>query len=725
MFAAVAVALVVVAVLVPIAGCEDSGAASSNKWACRITVDGITLTTEYKTGNGSFQPMTAVKGFGDDKTQGSWEYDRTTGYGPFGSFYAAFDPSHSNRMVCHLNPYNLKEALGGGTSVEVDGETVEISKCNIMWCLPKIYLSLEDDGNTMVLASDSSYGGKLAPAFTVGGTDYNYFALGVYEATYDNVSEKLGSVSDTDPKVYFNLTQLRRTAKANEMADGSIALLWNFHQYQLYRLCSLAVMENFDSQAQIGYGNSSHGNTNVVSRTGTMDTEGPYFGTSGQNNDGAKLFIENLWGSVSEYVDDAVWYEDGIWAGQNENPEYTRFGTGNRDGKELVHPISPYGWGISPSKRIDSWGLPTESLDHFDSRGGTSVAPDYVHIVTTGGALMAGGFCESRQEAGLSDLASNDGGSYIVDGSRLVFLLGADTSATAPEVTYDHSDLKALLEEYGYSEDYLTDLPTGSEGSEAYDALGEVAEFKHVGWIVDGVQYPADHPFVKTEDHVAKSVWVGLPAVTYDHSRLIGATGDSDSVAGLSNGLEIKGHYSYEQLPAKNGYAHVGWLIGDMEVGPTDPFVTKQSHTAISLWSAIPTVVLNHHDLMDIVGVGAEGVSALPSSLIIADNPGYIQLPDTAGYRHIGWRVGDVTVGPTAELLSPQTHTAFSVWEKIPEDDGFVPTPDDGRWDEGPYIPEQKESGWGWLGDSKNILVIAILAAIIAELAVLAVSRHK
>ncbi len=291
-------------------------------------------------------------------------------------------------------------------------------------------------------------------------------------------------------------------------------------------------------------------------------------------------------------------------------------------------------------------------------------------------------------------------------------------------VTYDHSALRALLAEYRYSEDHMIGLPTGPEGSEAYDSLGEVAEFKHVGWIVDGVQYPATQLFVETTDHTARSVWVGLPAVTYDHSRLIEATGDSGSVAGLNNAIEIKGHYNYEQLPARDGYMHVGWLIGDVEVGPTDEFVTRNSHTAISLWTAIPMVVLDHHGLTDIVGGGAEGVSGLPSGLIISENTRYVQLPDTAGYRHIGWRIGDVTVGPTAKFLSTETHTAVSLWEEI-TNNGFVPTPDDGRWDDGIYIPEQKGSEQGWLGDSKNLLIVAILAVIIAELAVLQISRHK
>ncbi len=228
---------------------SDSDATSSDGWACRITMDGTSLVTEYSEGGGDFVPTTAVKGFGDGKTEGSWKYDEQTGYGPFGSFYAAFDPDNSNEMVCHLNPYNLKEAVGGGTSVEVDGRTVNISGCNIMWCLPKVYLSVTSSGTgvgTMTMASDESYGGTLAPAFTVGGKDYDYLALGVYEATSDGT--KLGSVSGTDPKGGLTLSKYRTQAKANIMPDGSNAQLWNFHQYQLYRLCSLAVMQNFDSQ---------------------------------------------------------------------------------------------------------------------------------------------------------------------------------------------------------------------------------------------------------------------------------------------------------------------------------------------------------------------------------------------------------------------------------------------------------------------------------------------
>ncbi len=700
---------------------EDSDATASDSWACRITVDGTTLATEYKTGDGSFQPMTAAKGFGEGKTEGGWAYNRATGYGPFGSFYAAFDPAQSNKMVCHLNPYNLKEALGGGTSVKVDGVTVEISECNIMWCLPKIYLSIEDDGKAIVLASDESWGGELAPAFTVGGKDYNYLALGVYEATYDG--GKLGSVSGTSPKSDISLEDYRSAAKANNMTDGTMALLWNFYQWQLYRLCSLAIMEDFDSQAQVGYGNSSSYVRNF-SQTGTMNAEGPYYGTAEQNADGAKLFIENAWGSLDEYVDDAVWY-DGLWAGQSEDPKYAwNDETGNKEGKKLVYPYAFWGWGTTPSADIDIWGLPTEKCTDADEEG-TSAAPDCVYGSTTSLVFCVGGDCNSGDRAGISYMCyAGGGGSQYGIGSRLAFMFTEDASTiSAPEVEYDHSDLKVLLKEYGYSEGLADALPPKAEGTERYDALEDVAEFRHIGWIVDGVQYPADSVFVKRTDHTARSVWVGLPAVTYDHSRLIEATGDHGSVAGLSNGLEIEGNYNYEQLPARNGYTHVGWLIGDVEVGPTDPFVTRNSHTAVSLWATTPMAVLDHHELTDMTGDGAEGVSALPLTLIIADNAGYVQLPDTAGYRHIGWRIGDATVGPTAGFVAAGTHTAVSLWEKM-TDNGFVPMPDDGRWDDGVYIPVQEESGHGWLGDSKNILIIAIIAAIIAELAVLAYSRR-
>ncbi len=469
---------------------SDDSDAASDSWACKISVNGSTLTTTYSKAGGAFTDMTQV--VGTSSNAGSWGYDEK-GYGPFGSFYAAFDPAQNNAMVCHLNPSNLTLAM--------DGTSIAGKNYNIMWCLPKIYLSVTSSGSgvgTITLASDTTYGGTLAPAFTVGGTDYNYFALGVYEATY--VNSKLGSVSGQTPQASTSLATYRTEAKANTMIDGSVALLWNYHQYQLYRLCSLAVMENFDSQAQIGYGNS---NGSSSSTTGKMDGNGPYYGTSGQNANGAKLFIENAWGSLWEYVDDA-WWSTGLYAGQNLNPTSD---TSNKTKTTITAEIS--GYGTSPySTQIDSWGMSTATVS-----SNSSTAPDYWYSKSSGSALIVGGSWTDTSDAGLSCLYDYDDGGDDYIGSRLAFLFAADTAATnTPTVTYDHSALANL----GADADAIADLPTSLEIEDettTYDDLGTVDGYTHIGWYVDGTLYSITHTVVSTEKHTAYSAWKA-PTIT-------------------------------------------------------------------------------------------------------------------------------------------------------------------------------------------------------------------
>ncbi len=473
---------------------EDSNATSSDSWVCTIALDGTSLTTKYSINGGELTDATAVKGFGDGKTEGSWRYDEQTGYGPFGSFYAAFDPNNSNEMVCHLNPYNLKEAVGGGTSVVFDGKTVNISECNIMWCLPKVYLSVTSSGTgvgTMIMASDESYGGVLAPAFTVGGKDYNYLALGVYEATSDGT--KLGSVSGLIPQYDTSLAQFRTEAKNNSMVEGSLSQLWNFHQYQLYRLCSLAVMENFDSQAQVGYGNAFNSDFYGYSQTGSMDSEGPYFGTSDHNVDGAKLFVENAWGSLSEFIDDACW-QNGLYAGQNINPSFALYQDNTLD-KDLVYSKLLNGPGTSPySTDILSWGFPEAVGDSC-----STVAPDCINSsVTSYAAILVGGSRNDGEAAGLTYLMDDDGGGYYYrSGARLAFLFTTDSMA---RLSVRYVDDETLLR----SDSVQKEQPYAIS-----DLIPEKENFTFGGWSYgDKIYDPGEELPIGDSDITLTAIWI-------------------------------------------------------------------------------------------------------------------------------------------------------------------------------------------------------------------------
>ncbi len=714
--AVLAVLMMLMTAVTPVTS-GDSDATSSDGWKCTVTIDGNDITTKYSKNGSPLTETTNVDGTAG--SDGSWGFDKDTGYGPFGSFYAAFDPNDNNKMVCHLDPYDLKQTLDGKTSVEIDGKTVKISDCNKMWCLPKHYVSV--DGNTLTISSSSS-DGEVAKSFVIEGKEYNYLAIGVYEATLDTGTNKLGSMSGESGITPLNNTTLDKFREyAGYDIDGGISLLWNYHIMQTYRQCALAVMGDVDSQATIGYGNVDGSGPTT---TGMKDAMGPYFGTASADSIGAKCFIDDAWGSLWEYVDDVAWTSTGIDAGQNRTP-----GTSATSTYMTSISLAKFrGWGTNPSTALDSWGLPTKSAgsngvtaESGDSNSAT--APDYYYTDNTGSGLAFGAYNRDGANAGISYLIMTDVKDSPNNGTRLAFLFTDDAAATV--VTYDHSDLRALLKKHGYSEDPVDELEKKATGKETYHYLGEVAEFEHVGWIVDGEEYPADCKFAKTEDHVAKSVWVGLPAVTYKHDLLVELSGDSYSVMGLPNGLEIDGHERYEQLPSRDGYSHVKWRIvtedgEEVEVDPTDEFVMLKSHTAISLWTPVPTVTLDHSNLTDIVGKTARGVSDLETSMAIEGNSHYPQLPNTAGYRHIGWDIDGKIVGPTAALESQSTHDAKSLWEKI------LVIPISAEDEEETIEVIVEEGSEPWLGkNGKTVLLTAIIVAIIAELAVLGISRKE
>ncbi len=756
---------------------------SSDYWTYTITSTGEVASSE--TGIQGFSaPVDSGKY--DRRTTGydagAWGFD-SCGYGPFGSFYAAFDACHGNKMICHLNPDNLKKSVDGTITIskdsKYDGHTV-----NIMWVLPTIYWSVDDSGN-LVLSNDPKNGTAYAHTFVDNGVTktYEYLGIGVYEASTMGSGDdmKLTSTTGTTSLSYATRADFRTYAGRNIVAteDGTSsnghAMLWNFYAYQLYRYCVLTVGGGWDSQSIFGNGDVAGGHCWGNFPTGDLDDSGPYAGTVGAYDesefwggqseskyfsDSVKAFIEDAWGMRYDLVDGVLTYSvPGYWDNgtrvESKAMMYVTQAVVPTD--EYSQEDYPSGFGLplksgyfipATTSAADAafWGMPSGSAEGSASGGlcdqyywgEGDLSPDGPFCLIVGG-------CSSTTDIyapgdGMSKMntsCSLTGGSSS-QGGRLAFAFDDDPMpVTAPEVkvTYNHDDLRALLKQYGYREDLADDLMTQPTGKENYNKLRDVEGFRHVGWIVDGVQCAAESRFLKTTDHEARSVWVGLPAVTYDHSELIRLTGDQYSTLGLSNAVEIPGHDGYEQLPDRDGYEHTGWRIAyggkEYEVGPTDGFVTLESHAAASLWKKIPMVTFDHSFLTDIVGTDADGISDLETEMLVKKGGSYPQLPDTAGYRHVGWWIetGGHTykVGPTDGLVSEEAHVAESRWEKISTVVPIIPgiqiiPGDDG---EAVEVVARGDSGSRSGDDGRTLLLTAVIVAIIAELAVLSVSRKR
>ena len=273
----------------------------------------------------------------DDGTDGygSWTWDLTTGLGPFNSFYAAFDIDHGNVMVAKLNPFDLSKTI--------DGYDLDFTnhRYNIMWVLPTVYwkigeISVEVPGEgdttetvtypTLTLTNDATAGG-VAYAHTINGHTYNYVAYGVYEAYNDTITvdgtSKTIVTSQTGKTPTYSVSRPNfRNYASNVEMDASLSLseenpayclIWNFYQWELYKYCALTIMEDFNAQSTVGNGKVYTSDNNVrYITTGLTDLMGPYAGTIGDvtqsENDAnsVKLFIENAWGSLGDYVDGVV-----------------------------------------------------------------------------------------------------------------------------------------------------------------------------------------------------------------------------------------------------------------------------------------------------------------------------------------------------------------------------------------------------------------------------------
>ena len=457
------VSLMMIVSIVPLTTMDEGDAAVGDNELYSYTLhynasgmaDGTnTITTKDNLDNNA--DMTPISHANQDQFEslnpGSWTWNTTTGIGPFNSFYAAFDLTDGNKFYSILNPNDLTKTIGR-TSLD------PIGNYNIMWVLPTVYWLTDTNGN--VTLTNNPDAGGTAWAHTIDGHVYKYVAYGVYEASAGTIGEGttqyLKSTSDSTPQASQTREVFRTQAHAYTM-DTSLnesdtnpahSMLWNFYQWTLYKMCSLAVMNDWNSQAVVG-GGHTYGST-YAHTTGTeTDTRGSYAGypltgSTGDSTTGghaAKLFIENAWGGVNEFVDGVVVNgQTGMYLSQSSNP------TDNETKTETMKAISlptsndymqtvstdPQTWGFQIAGNIASaitgvadYIYTSDSSDRVLHVGGPSN--------TDGSYSVRFGLSSAYANAGLSGSNSNIG-------SRLAFVFDVGpTSTSNTTVTISSND---------------------------------------------------------------------------------------------------------------------------------------------------------------------------------------------------------------------------------------------------------------------------------------------
>ena len=353
-----AVFLMLAVLFVPISSDCDTDAAVGETYTYTISTDG-TISGGYEPiGSSSTGKYTSVNG----TNSGSWAFDED-GYGPFNSFYAAFDPAQNNRMIGHLDPDDLTKL--------VDGTSIAGQDYNIMWCLPTVYW--KTSGTSLVLTNDPNAGGT-AYAHTIEGHTYEYIGIGVYEASKQTVGGQaiLTSLSGQEPTVWETRPTFRDWANNQQVnTDGNgangYAMLWNFYQWELYKYCVLTVTGSWNSQDVAGNGDACGGGSDFL--TGDLDKSGPYAGVRGEtanknySTSPVKVFIENAWGSNYEFIDGIVVSSKEYYIDQSAVPTDETSGTyiTNPDG---TLPGSD-GFGSDPSAETMIWGMPTDTFGSY------------------------------------------------------------------------------------------------------------------------------------------------------------------------------------------------------------------------------------------------------------------------------------------------------------------------------------------------------------------------
>ena len=408
--------------------------------------------------------------------EGSWTWNATTGKGPFNSFYAAFDMNNGNAFYAILNPYDLTKTILG------DDLPAPLTRWNIMWVLPTVYIS--STATSLTLTNNSSSG--TAFAHTINGHTYNYLAIGVYEGstTTLNNATVLTSTTGTTPKASQTRATFQQYAHNYSMSSTlnenssypAYSMIWNFDQWQLFKSCSLTLMEDFNSENVVGNGHVFTNNSTYAYTTGALNSSGPYVGLPAQitddatalayGSDSVKLFIENAWGGLWDFVGGAVFDgRSGVYLDSSSNPNDATSGTYITH-IEWASPIQN-GYPISiQSDNTRTWGFQGSTV------GGSATTGTADYIWTSADSnrvLYVGGFAwsawGSSVQCGLSysgvhhALSSADAGI----GSRLAFVFDAGP-ASDMTFTVDPSGYGSLGNgvQTGQATINVNDVPYGS-----------------------------------------------------------------------------------------------------------------------------------------------------------------------------------------------------------------------------------------------------------------------
>lgn len=443
--------LVMISASLAIPLAEETDAASSSVWSYTITIDGNTSSAAVSISGVTDSSGNATENLTSTST-GSWGWDENSEYGPFGSYYAAFDTS--GQLMYHVRADDLNTKVGSAQGTNDVDKTY-----SIMWVLPAVYWKSTD--TTLTLTNDSSAGGT-AYAHTIDGKVYSYLAIGVYETQLkDSKAMSLSGVSptaSTSRPTFRTASEYTIDTNGSEDDGSGYAMQWNYYQWALYKYCVFATLGTFNSQSFAGgptSGNSASSTTGLTNVSDTAMPSGYYTKGASDTKSSVRLFLENAWGSLYEWVDNTyvnsyVWY-----VGQTHNA------SDNSTDKTNIGTMPSSSGSVSVITTADSnWGLP--AAVNGSSTTGTC---DYYFQNSGERSVSVGGCWSDVSIAGVSCVYADNSlsGTSSGVGSRLSFVFDADPASTVASgytVTYNANEGSVSPSSEKVAEGGTVTLPT-------------------------------------------------------------------------------------------------------------------------------------------------------------------------------------------------------------------------------------------------------------------------
>lgn len=367
--------------------------------------------------------------------------------GPFNTYYVAINlasgdnsddageerlSKEKGEIAYYLNADNLHQTMAG--------YTFDPTLYNVMLVIPPVYWYSElDSGST---TNGKLYMASSPDAFVSMGItadklkDYAHtytsegvvghapaIAIGVYEGYNDN--GVLTSQSGRAPTTNISLSNfVSRATAGNTDNDYGTYQLWNYYMWTLYKMMGFTVMGNMDSQYMMGQGPTSLSTSTVTGLTSSA------YEKSATARNPVSLFLENSWGSVSEWLGDTTITSNNLVAGNVLGGATSDTRIVNTLSETVTFPTSNYYATFNPLSEV--FGAPSTTQSSAMSPG--------EGINDIGGGSRPGNYVSGSwndtSKAGLSYMDTTLNWSFTSAnvGARLAYVI-TDSQYSAPANT--------------------------------------------------------------------------------------------------------------------------------------------------------------------------------------------------------------------------------------------------------------------------------------------------